>query len=144
MHANIEIYNYQLPIYLKPCLWKSTSHGSSEGFIRAASGKTLEETAESFLDDLIERNLVMVKKRGLTGKVKTCNIHDLVRDLCKREAVSLKFLCIPMRGSPTTPTNSSHMERACRMIIHVGTADEKLSARGVDISDTKSLILELL
>ncbi|KAL0318633.1 UNVERIFIED_CONTAM: putative late blight resistance proteinR1B-16 [Sesamum angustifolium] len=46
----------------------------------------LEETAEIYLQDLINRNLLRVDKRRSDGRVKTCRIHDMLRDFCKNEA----------------------------------------------------------
>lgn len=46
--------------------------------------------------DLIDRNLILVKRFGTAGKIKACNIHDLTRDLCIMEAEREKFLC-PVR-----------------------------------------------
>ncbi|KAH0722076.1 hypothetical protein KY289_005120 [Solanum tuberosum] len=45
-----------------------------------------EEVAEGYLKDLIDRSLIMVKKRTSSGKVKTCEVHDLLHDLIIREA----------------------------------------------------------
>ncbi|KAI3463948.1 hypothetical protein Pfo_020611, partial [Paulownia fortunei] len=50
------------------------------------------EVAEGYLKDLVDRNLILVHRWGLKGKIKTCNIHDLLRDLCLRVAEKEKFL----------------------------------------------------
>ncbi|KAK4394849.1 Disease resistance protein RPP13 [Sesamum angolense] len=52
----------------------------AEGFIQQKSSVSLEEIAENYLEDLVNRNLVMVDKRKLDGRVKTCRIHDMLRD----------------------------------------------------------------
>ncbi|KAK4437305.1 putative late blight resistance proteinR1A-10 [Sesamum alatum] len=91
-------YNY-LPMYLKPCfLYMSTFSEDyqikvselinlwiSEGFIKSVRGKMLEEIANGYLEDLVGRNLILVRERSLRGKIKCCSIHDLLRDLCLRE-----------------------------------------------------------
>ncbi|XP_015962460.1 disease resistance protein RPP13 [Arachis duranensis] len=42
-----------------------------------------EDIGEQYLKELVDRNLVQVAKRRSDGKgVKTCQIHDLIRDLC--------------------------------------------------------------
>ncbi|XP_020548572.1 putative late blight resistance protein homolog R1B-16 [Sesamum indicum] len=58
----------------------------AEGFIQQKSGFTLEEIAENYLEDLVNRNLVRADKRTVDGRVKTCRIHDMLRDFCIREA----------------------------------------------------------
>lgn len=58
-----------------------------EGFIQQnVDPSTLEEIAEKYLDDLINRNLVRIDKFKPDGKVKTCRIHDTLRDFCRAEA----------------------------------------------------------
>ncbi|XP_047967909.1 putative late blight resistance protein homolog R1B-16 isoform X2 [Salvia hispanica] len=58
----------------------------AEGFVQS------EEVAEEFLMDLVKRNLVLVKKRKSNGRIKSCGLHDLLRDLCLVRAVEENFL----------------------------------------------------
>ncbi|XP_047958775.1 putative late blight resistance protein homolog R1B-8 isoform X2 [Salvia hispanica] len=89
-----------LPNYLKPCflymgvfeedrrirvsmlekLWVS------EGFLKPQSGKCLETIAQEYLKELVDRNLILIDKLGSIGKIKYCKVHDLLRDLCLKEA----------------------------------------------------------
>ncbi|XP_042054919.1 putative late blight resistance protein homolog R1B-16 [Salvia splendens] len=92
-------YSY-LPMYLKPCFLymgvfdeDHTVHVStlvklwvSEGFLRPQSGKSLETSAKGYLYELVDRNLILVHELGCTGNIKYCKVHDLLRDLCCREA----------------------------------------------------------
>ncbi|XP_057763787.1 putative late blight resistance protein homolog R1C-3 [Salvia miltiorrhiza] len=94
----------QLPIHLKPCflymgvfpedkkikISKLIKYWVAEGFVKSVSGKSLEEIAKEYLKDLIGRNLVLRSTRNLEGK-KWCQIHDLLRDLCLREAQKERF-----------------------------------------------------
>ncbi|XP_073048660.1 putative late blight resistance protein homolog R1C-3 [Primulina eburnea] len=64
----------------------------AEGFLKPLSPKSSEEVAEEYLNDLIDRSLVMVGRRNHLGKIKTCRIHDLLRDLCVKKAMEEKFL----------------------------------------------------
>ncbi|KAF4358034.1 hypothetical protein F8388_008542 [Cannabis sativa] len=50
----------------------------AEGFVKSKRDKTLEETAEEYLVELINRNLIQVSETYITGKTKTCRIHDLL------------------------------------------------------------------
>ncbi|XP_057802852.1 putative late blight resistance protein homolog R1B-16 [Salvia miltiorrhiza] len=96
-----------LPHYLRPCFLymgmfpedcevrvsKLIKLWVAEGFLRRLSrSKTLEEEAEVFLEDLVKRNLVLVTKRKCDGRIKSCSLHDLMRDLCIRKAHEEKFL----------------------------------------------------
>lgn len=95
-----------LPAHLKPCflhmgmfqedevidastlvrLWVA------EGFLKPNKEQSLEEIAESHLMDLVDRNLISVQRWSRNGKVKTCYIHSVLRDLCLEMAEKEKFL----------------------------------------------------
>ncbi|KAL7114563.1 hypothetical protein ACP275_04G128500 [Erythranthe tilingii] len=98
-------YN-RLPIYLKPCflyfavfpedytieVLKLVNLWVAEGFIRQCGHKSLEEIGREYLEDLIDRNLILVNWRSITGEVRTCRIHDLLSDLSRREAQKENFI----------------------------------------------------
>ncbi|CAA2954110.1 late blight resistance homolog R1A-10 isoform X1 [Olea europaea subsp. europaea] len=52
-------------------------------FIKPDRSKSLEEVAEDYLNDLVDRNLIMVRGWSYRGEVKTCCIHDILRDFCQ-------------------------------------------------------------
>nr|XP_009764457.1 PREDICTED: putative late blight resistance protein homolog R1A-10 [Nicotiana sylvestris] len=64
----------------------------ADGFLRNERVKSLEEIGKEWLEDLISRNLIMVIKRRLNGEMKTCGVHDLVRDMILRQAEKEKFM----------------------------------------------------
>ncbi|KAL2243725.1 UNVERIFIED_CONTAM: putative late blight resistance protein R1A-10 [Sesamum indicum] len=67
-----------------------------EGFLKPSRAKTLEEVAEEYLRNLIDRNLILVRKWSYGGKkAKTCGIHDLLRDLCLRQSEKECLICVP-------------------------------------------------
>ncbi|XP_063945908.1 putative late blight resistance protein homolog R1B-16 [Daucus carota subsp. sativus] len=93
-------YNY-LPQHLRPCLLTFGAFPEDheipvhkliwiwigEGFIHQnGTKKILEDIAEDYLTDLMWRSLVVVGKKGSNGAIKTCRIHDLLRDLCLKKA----------------------------------------------------------
>ncbi|XP_031126149.1 putative late blight resistance protein homolog R1A-3 [Ipomoea triloba] len=66
----------------------------AEGFIKEVSQKTLEESGEEYLEDLMNRSLIMKSGRSSnTGKVESCKMHDLLHDLCASKAKKQKLLC---------------------------------------------------
>ncbi|XP_020548128.1 putative late blight resistance protein homolog R1A-3 [Sesamum indicum] len=68
----------------------------AEGFLKPSRAKTLEEVAEEYLRNLIDRNLILVHKWNYGGKkAKTCRIHDLLRDLCLRQSQKECLICVP-------------------------------------------------
>ncbi|KAL9156146.1 hypothetical protein ABFS82_09G054100 [Erythranthe guttata] len=117
-------YNH-LPVHLKPCflymgvfpednkirvsclvkLWVS------EGFVKPINGKSLEVVSGEYLQELCDRNLISVHKRGSYGNIKFCSIHDLLRDLCLREAEREKFFYVTRLHEPTIPQGINTQRR---------------------------------
>ncbi|KAJ0810982.1 putative P-loop containing nucleoside triphosphate hydrolase, leucine-rich repeat domain superfamily [Helianthus annuus] len=65
----------------------------AEGFIVQVGSRSLEEIAEGYLMDLIDRNLVIVAdRRNSNGTVIACKVHDLVRELCLTKAKEERFI----------------------------------------------------
>ncbi|XVF61849.1 hypothetical protein PTKIN_Ptkin08bG0167000 [Pterospermum kingtungense] len=68
----------------------------AEGFISPSmesGGILMEDVGEQLLEELIDRCLLQVGKRDDTGRcLKTCRIHDLLRDLCIDKAREENFL----------------------------------------------------
>ncbi|PIN06172.1 Apoptotic ATPase [Handroanthus impetiginosus] len=58
----------------------------AEGLISRQGEMTMEDISRSYLDELINRNMVRVKDLKKDGRVETCQIHDLLRDLSIRKA----------------------------------------------------------
>ncbi|XP_012829074.1 PREDICTED: putative late blight resistance protein homolog R1C-3 [Erythranthe guttata] len=99
-------YNH-LPVHRKPCflymgvfpedtkirvswlvkLWVS------EGFVKPINDKSLDVVSKEYLQELCDRNLILVHKRGSYGNIKFCSIHYLLTDLCLREAEREVLLC---------------------------------------------------
>ncbi|KAK3001349.1 hypothetical protein RJ639_020728, partial [Escallonia herrerae] len=53
----------------------------AEGFVQVREGKTLEEVAENYLNNLVNRSLVQVARTTIDGRRKTCRVHDLLREM---------------------------------------------------------------
>ncbi|CAL1366198.1 unnamed protein product [Linum trigynum] len=53
----------------------------AEGFMKAKEGMALEEVAEDCLQELRKRSLLQVVKASPDGRVKSCRIHDLLREI---------------------------------------------------------------
>ncbi|XP_055813849.1 putative late blight resistance protein homolog R1A-3 [Solanum dulcamara] len=96
-----------LPHCLKPCLLymgmfsedaripasKLISLWIAEGFVEnTESGSLMEEEAEGYLMDLISSNVVMLSKSSYNGKVKYCQVHDVVHHFCLEKSREEKFM----------------------------------------------------
>ncbi|KAK4340641.1 hypothetical protein RND71_039142 [Anisodus tanguticus] len=67
--------------------WKLIRLWIAEGFIQYKRGSSLECKAEDNLNDLVNRNLLMVTTRTSDGKIKTCRVHDILHEFCRQEAM---------------------------------------------------------
>ncbi|XP_028797486.1 putative disease resistance RPP13-like protein 3 [Neltuma alba] len=72
--------DYEIPVRRLIQLWVA------EGFILHSDSRVREDVAEDYLDELIDRNLIQVRRRRNDGGIKTCCIHDLLRELCISES----------------------------------------------------------
>ncbi|CAA7400526.1 unnamed protein product [Spirodela intermedia] len=61
----------------------------AEGFVERRAGETLEETAEGYLGELVQRCMVILVRDDFWAK---CRIHDLLHDFTCTEAKEVGFL----------------------------------------------------
>ncbi|KAF3622524.1 putative protein COBRA-like [Capsicum annuum] len=64
----------------------------AELFVKPRSNKRLEVVAEEYLQDLIDRSLILAGTQRPDGRMKTCKSHDLLRQLCIRESQFDNFM----------------------------------------------------
>ncbi|KAJ4724315.1 Disease resistance protein [Melia azedarach] len=90
----------------------------AEGFISQNENQIMEELAKENLDELINRSLIQVEKR-CWGRVATCKVHDLLRDLAIQKAKELNFIHICDEAK--NPTRSSVMSSCRRQAVYSET-----------------------
>ncbi|KAL8538109.1 hypothetical protein ACS0TY_000167 [Phlomoides rotata] len=126
----------ELPVYLKPCFLymgvfpedyvicvsSLVKFWVAEGILRPIGGKRLEEVAEKYVNELIDRNLILIDKLRWNGKAKLCKMHDLLRDLGIREAKKQRFLCVLKHQQSLNIPQCMNMER--RICIHQNIEEE--------------------
>jgi hypothetical protein len=107
-----------LPYYMKPCflylgvfpedfdipVWKLMRLWIAEGFIQGKGN--LEDIGERYLEELVDRNLVMVAESKWNGQIKKCRVHDFLREFCKKEAMK-RNLFQEVKGSTPVTTEIS-------------------------------------
>ncbi|KAG5093063.1 hypothetical protein JHK82_051841 [Glycine max] len=147
-------YN-NLPGRLKPCFLyfgiypedyvisarQLIKYWMAEGFIQPqktgiADTTELEDVADFYLDELVDRSLVQVANRRSDGGVKYCRIHDLLRDLCLSESKSDKFLEVCTNPNIDTVSNTNPR----RVSIH-WKPDSDVSANTFNKSCTRSMFI---
>ncbi|CAL2240774.1 unnamed protein product [Prunus armeniaca] len=80
--------DYEIPVSTLTKLWMA------EGFISSASAEVMEDVSYRCLRELVGRCMVQVGKNGSSKKIKTCHLHDLMRDLCMLKAKEGNFVHI--------------------------------------------------
>ncbi|KAM3360701.1 hypothetical protein P3S68_015555 [Capsicum galapagoense] len=87
-------------------LEETVEHYLAEGFLQNIESGRLEETAEDYSMELIRNNVVLISKREYNGKIKYCQVHDVVLHLCLEKSREEKFM-LPVKG------NRSHFPPFC-------------------------------
>ncbi|XP_057430343.1 putative disease resistance protein At1g50180 [Lotus japonicus] len=104
---------YELPYHLKPCFLhlahfpenteiptkKLTRIWVAEGIISLVlqsegeeGEEALEDVAQRYLTELVERCMIQVVEKSSTGRIRTCQMHNLMWDLCRSKAKQEHFL----------------------------------------------------
>ncbi|XP_039067442.1 disease resistance protein RPP8-like [Hibiscus syriacus] len=127
-------YN-DLPYHLKPCFlylghypedWEISKKELirlwiAEGFISPSLESRemlMEDVGEQIFEELMNRSLVQLSRRDYTGtNVKTCRLHDLLRDLCIDKAREENFLEIVQ--PPWTESDESDVTLAKSMLRRI-------------------------
>ncbi|KAL6321054.1 hypothetical protein AAG906_012039 [Vitis piasezkii] len=109
-------YN-DLPYYLKSCFLycglfpedseikvsKLFQMWIAEGFVQRRGDEMVEEVAGDYLEELVDRSMIRVVKQKSNGGIKSCRIHDLLRDLAISEAKDSKFFEVYENTDYTSP-----------------------------------------
>ncbi|KAM3396680.1 hypothetical protein P3S68_000192 [Capsicum galapagoense] len=138
----LALSNKHLPDHLKVCfiyfgifpedfeipVWKLLRLWTGEGFIQQMGQECLEDTAEEYLEDLVDRNLVLVAKKRANGRIKTCRIHDILRDLSVKMDSEEKFLEV-IKGSSQSHSSLSLISKYHRRLcVHSHFLDFMISS----------------
>ncbi|OIT19259.1 PREDICTED: putative disease resistance protein At1g50180 [Nicotiana attenuata] len=68
---------------------------AAEGFLKVEWKEwetKIEEVAEQYIKDLVDRGLIFIHYLSFDRKIKACGMHDLIRELCLREAHKINFV----------------------------------------------------
>lgn len=77
--------NHEIPTSKLIKMW------AAEGFLEPNPSQTVKDCAIDCLSELVDKNLVMICKKGFNVKIKTCSLHSIFWHLSNREAVKSKF-----------------------------------------------------
>ncbi|KAK1317620.1 Disease resistance protein RPM1 [Acorus calamus] len=138
---------YDLPHYLKNCfLYCSVfpeDYGIkrkrvirlwvAEGFVEEREGKTLEEVAEEYFNELIHRSMLQVTKRNDWERPKECRMHSVMRQLAISISKKQNF-CIVCEDCEEHPTATA------RRLSIIEVSDTIITVLG-RISGLRSLLV---
>ncbi|KAL1194378.1 putative disease resistance protein [Cardamine amara subsp. amara] len=113
----------ELPSYLKHC-FLSLAHfpedhkiniedlsyyWAAEGVFkpRHYDGETIRDIGDSYIEELVQRNMVISGRDVTTLRYETCHLHDMMRDVCLFKAKEDNFLQIASTN-PSTSNFQSH------------------------------------
>ncbi|KAH0678790.1 hypothetical protein KY284_019875 [Solanum tuberosum] len=99
----------------------------AEGLVNLNGVEEFEQVATRVLHDLIGKSLVIVDKRSLNGKIKTCRIHDLFHDFCSKEAESENLLYVVGSDSTTISQVHTSFHQGCRWMSVQSKIDDLYS-----------------
>ncbi|XP_058114365.1 putative disease resistance protein At1g50180 [Magnolia sinica] len=143
-----------LPYYLKPCFLylgifpedheflvkELIQMWAAEGFLQERGEETLEEVGEECLKELIQRSMVKVSKTSSSGGIKSCSIHDLLRDLSISEAKEGMFLHVHRASGNAINTPAFPPPTARRLSIHHDVTSQYISS-GHSTPHLRSLLI---
>nr|DAD42897.1 TPA_asm: hypothetical protein HUJ06_001127 [Nelumbo nucifera] len=89
----------------------------AEGFIQGdEQGRTMEEIGEVYFYDLINRNLIQILNRHTDGRVRTCRIHSVMKEIVLSKAREENFGEIVV----VDELNTQLYDKVRRLSIHNG------------------------
>ncbi|CAN4101955.1 unnamed protein product [Withania somnifera] len=129
----IELSYDHLPVHVKPCFLHFVSYPKdtavdvdvlkenlhAEGLVERTEMKSVEEVMEIYLNNLISSSLVIFFNE--IGDDPTCQLHDLVHDLCLKKAREEKFFD-QISSSASSSSSSDLMPR----IVNINYDNEHL------------------
>ncbi|CAD6257748.1 unnamed protein product [Miscanthus lutarioriparius] len=75
-------------------------HWITSGFIKEKENNTLEQVAEGYLNDLVNRSLLQVVMKNEFGRLRCCRMHDIIRHFALDKAAKECF-CTVYEGHGT-------------------------------------------
>ncbi|XP_021801442.1 putative disease resistance protein At1g50180 [Prunus avium] len=114
--------DYEIPVSTLTKLWMA------EGFISSVSVEVMEDVSYMCLSELVGRCMVQVGKHGSSKKIKTCHLHDLMRDLCMLKAKEGNFVHI-VNYSVALETKETPNGRVRRLAIYLDQTVEAYCPR---------------
>ncbi|XP_057802211.1 disease resistance protein RPP8-like [Salvia miltiorrhiza] len=82
----------------------------AQGLIQKEESRSIDEIGRGYLNELINRSMLQIKDLNMNDQVKSCRLHDLVREVCLRKAEEEIGLEI-VKGKKEISSESSYKPR---------------------------------
>jgi disease resistance protein RPM1 len=109
----------------------------AEGLVQEKRGLTLMDVAESYLEELVSRNMVE-PLFGFDGKMKSCKVHDMLLEVMVSKSLEANF--VSLLGGQYAAMSYNRIRR-----LSIQGGDDNMSqsqqdgARGMDLEHVRSL-----
>ncbi|KAK3136740.1 hypothetical protein QOZ80_5BG0441710 [Eleusine coracana subsp. coracana] len=104
--AALDLSFYDMPVHLRSCFMYTTAFPQdscidagvlsrlwiAEGFIPLVRGYSHEEVAIKYIDELVQRCMIQVEKRAISGRVMMIKMHDIVHHWGMERARKERFI----------------------------------------------------
>ncbi|KAK4743562.1 hypothetical protein SAY87_001563 [Trapa incisa] len=104
----------------------------AEGFVEAKEGRTLEEAADYYLKELLNRSLLQVTEWTADRRVKVCRIHHLLQQIAIKKSKEQSF------AARVDEQNSSWPDKVRRLSVHTKFQS---SQQNMSLSQLRSLYM---
>ncbi|VVB00026.1 unnamed protein product [Arabis nemorensis] len=131
VHHVLSLSFEELPILLKHCFLylahfpedcpidveKLSYCWAAEGILNPKNyeSESIRDVADVYIEELVKRNMVMSERDGRTSRFETCQLHDMMREMCLLKAKEENFLNI-VGGTSTSNSKSPYKSR--RLAVH--------------------------
>lgn len=146
----LEVSYDDLPQHLKVCLLylsafpeyykigrdRLTRRWITEGFVNEEPGMSMQEVAENYFSELIERNMIEAVDVDCFGEIHACRVHDVMFDLIAEKSSEENFVTLIRVHGKSTSTQSQYVRR---LSIDYGTAADDFDLTNFNITHVRSL-----
>ncbi|KAK9667091.1 hypothetical protein RND81_14G232300 [Saponaria officinalis] len=105
--------------------------------------RSLEDIADTYLNQLVQKGMIQVDGKGSDGRIDTCSLHDLMRDKCIEMTREENFLqIVNIDEQQKAASTDDWIDRSRRVTMYVGKEDSQsvLKSLSRKISSLRSLV----
>ncbi|KAL6627691.1 hypothetical protein ACP70R_031417 [Stipagrostis hirtigluma subsp. patula] len=131
MRRILSLSYHDLPYHLKACFLYLSMYPEdyeikrgplvrqwvAEGFISGTQESPPEEVAEKYLDEFVDRSIVIPTSIASTGVVRCCKVHDIMLDVITSKSIQENFISF-MSNQHNSATGHDKIRR---LLIHSNT-----------------------